>query len=176
MIGVLQHYPTLPENLAMEPDGEGSVSGAVTYWWGNYAGPSRWWATDDFHSPTHSVRYTTVSAGTSAEGCVCRNVRLIYTGVWIAGAWVKAPAGVVLMAGLRLMGTSGSLLGETHRVTYTADGTWQWLTSTPSGLNMGSDPRRPCCVGFQVHTTTPFPPAGTQIYVDDVKVWRMDGG
>jgi hypothetical protein len=166
VIRTMPHLPTIGENMAHNPGAEKDPFGGTE--WLTYAPATVTRDTAEKHSGAYSAKVTTTS--TVTQGVQCRYWRIMAAGRCQTSAWVKGPAGMSLIVGMRQMRASGGGATDTQRVTYTLSGNWERLTSSPGGFPLNAA-QGPWLCPLIVVINSALPPAiGTVFWVDDVEI------
>lgn len=162
VITIRRHSYTKGENYAFNPGVELPL---MAGWdWGSYFSCPKAVSTADFHSGSKSMVYTPNRTDVS-QGAVCMNQRIVNAGIpHVVGAWLKAPAGILMSLGGRSVLANGtSTIENAGRFDFTTTGSWQQVQSLSFTVPT------PRVIGLQLITISGQPAAlGINIYIDDI--------
>lgn len=171
----LPHTVPLDTNMLWTDDLEGSPASAdgrrfTSYWSAVLA-----WDTSVYRTGTKSLRVTGPNTS-NPHGVIVYGREFLYVSVadtaavrFRATVWVKAPAGKVLVLGLRVLNpTDGATFNEPLITNFTGTGDWQQVTGTTW---YSAVPGRVYRVGLQVRFNSAADAADT-FWVDDVRLER----
>lgn len=159
-----QHMPTLNGNYLTTGDAEGQLGNLSA--WGSYSSTPRVQDLTEFHGGLASVRYT-CDGNAAQRGCIPFQQRIVDRGTWQVSGWVKCLAGYGLYVSVRLVTTTGGYITGGPGVTPTSTGDWQFLQSAPYVLG------RIAVMSAHLLINPPYPPVGTFLYVDDVRIEQI---